>query len=147
MDFQCPFCAKWAARVDSVIEQVPTEVRVVFHHFPLSAIHAHALPAAIAAECADQQGIFPAFKKEVFHRQNEIGVTHWRDFAMEAKIPNITRFEQCIAMPTDSFPRIAHGLKLAADHRMTGTPTVWVNGQVSQPSTTALIEMARGASK
>ena len=140
MDFQCPFCARWAARVDSLIDEFPDEIQVVFHHFPLTATHPHALSAAVAAECADQQGAFRAFKSAVLLNQGDIGVKPWSAFAVEASVPDIERYERCMIMPVDSFPRIAHGRKLAADHKMSGTPTVWVNGRVDQPSLDQLRE-------
>ena len=33
MDFDCPVCAKWASRVDSLLIESPGEVQLVVHHF------------------------------------------------------------------------------------------------------------------
>ncbi|MGH7500930.1 MAG: DsbA family protein [Longimicrobiales bacterium] len=46
MDFECPFCAKWAARVDSLLEEYPRHVRLVVHHLPLS-IHSIHMPCLL----------------------------------------------------------------------------------------------------
>ncbi len=134
MDFQCPYCARWAARVDSLEREFPGTVQVVFHHFPLTSIHQHAMQAAVAAECANRQGAFRAFQKAMFATQAEIGTKSLKAYAAESGVREIPEFVRCASLSPDSFPRIAHGLKLAAVHKMRGTPTVWVNGKVSQPT-------------
>lgn len=56
MDFECPFRARWAARMDTLLAEYPSKVRLATHHFPLG-IHGHAMAAAVAVECADRQGV------------------------------------------------------------------------------------------
>jgi protein-disulfide isomerase len=51
-DFECPYCAALAARLD------PRPVRKVFRHFPVASSHPRAWPAACAAEAAGLQGHF-----------------------------------------------------------------------------------------
>lgn len=48
-DFQCPFCKKFHATLETVRGEYP-HIRIVYRNFPL-AMHALALPAARAAEC------------------------------------------------------------------------------------------------
>jgi protein-disulfide isomerase len=134
MDFECPFCAAWAARVDSLVQEFPDKVRVVLHHFPLTGIHPQAMQAAIAAECADRQGAFPAFQRIVFGQQSVLGIKPWIDFAAEANVMDIAGYAHCLSSPADSFPRIAHGIRLARMTGVRGTPTVWVNGLVARPT-------------
>jgi len=60
-DFQCPACRVFATTVKPSIvkEYVETgRVKLVFKHFPLSAIHPHAKRAAHAAACAFRQDRF-----------------------------------------------------------------------------------------
>ena len=59
-DFQCPYCARFAREVLPEVERryVATgQVALAFRHLPLP-IHALAMPAAVLAECAGQQGRF-----------------------------------------------------------------------------------------
>lgn len=56
-DFQCPACATTSAVIDDLEKEYEGKLRVVFHEFPL-AMHPHAVPAAMAAEAAGQQGQF-----------------------------------------------------------------------------------------
>jgi protein-disulfide isomerase len=47
----------------------PTEVAVVFHHFPLNG-HRFARAAALAGDCAAAQGRFAEMKEQLFARQD-----------------------------------------------------------------------------
>lgn len=143
MDLQCPACAQWALRVDSLVTEFPDQVQVVMHHFPISELHPHALPAAVAAECANRQDRFAAFARTVFSRQVLLGTMSWRDFARDAGVPDLDAFDSCADLPPDSFPRIAYGLDLALATGARGTPTVWINGELRKPSLEQLRQLVR----
>jgi protein-disulfide isomerase len=134
MDFECPYCARWAARVDSLLAEYPKQVQVVVHHFPLTNRHEYAIQAAVAAECAHQQGRYPVFQRTILTEQTLIGKKPWTAFAAASGVPDANRFEDCVALPPDSFPRIAYGMELGKRVGVRGTPTVWVNGLVQQPT-------------
>jgi len=73
-DFQCPFCARFHSQtlpliLDEYIEQ--GIVKLVFRDFPIQSIHPNALPASIAAECANEQGKFKEMHDMLFDNQNE----------------------------------------------------------------------------
>ena len=73
-DFQCPFCAKFHIQTLPAImnEYVNDDkVKLVFRDFPIQSIHPNALPASIAAECANEQGKFKEMHYILFERQNE----------------------------------------------------------------------------
>jgi protein-disulfide isomerase len=141
MDFQCPFCRAWSARLDSLAAEHPSAVQISFHHWPLP-YHEDAIPAAVAAECAHRQGAFQAFARTLFSRQEAIGGESWRAFAAVAGVPDLEAFEACSALPPDSFPRIQYGIDLATKTQARGTPTIWLNGQVARPSLEELRKLA-----
>jgi protein-disulfide isomerase len=142
MDLECPYCAAWAARVDSLMDEFPGRVQLVYHHYPLPT-HARALAAAVAAECAERQSAFEAFQRVIFAEQKLLGALDWLDVAVRSGVRNLDAFCVCIAMPADSFPRIRYGVELGKRSGVRGTPTVWVNGIVHRP---ALQELRRLAS-
>ena len=127
MDFQCPFCARLVARVDSLRAEYPGEVAIVVHHFPLE-IHRFALQAAVAAECADRQGRYDEVAHLIFTKQDSLGLKPWRSYAQEAGVRELESFEACRSLPLDSFPRIGYGQSLGRRTGVRGTPTVWING-------------------
>lgn len=77
-DFQCPYCRSFYNETFSQIKEqyVDTgKVKFVYRDFPLS-FHDGAVPAALAAECARDQGgddIFFAMHDLIFEGQNELG--------------------------------------------------------------------------
>ena len=54
-DFECPYCERFHPTMLEVMEKYDGKVRWIFRHFPLS-FHPNAKPAAMAAECAGEQG-------------------------------------------------------------------------------------------
>ncbi|MEM1055085.1 MAG: thioredoxin domain-containing protein [Bacteroidota bacterium] len=53
-DFECPYCRLASSTIETVLEQYPDDVKIVYAHFPLGN-HPWATPAAIASTCAAQQ--------------------------------------------------------------------------------------------
>lgn len=129
-DFQCPYCKelwdtahpKWAAQ--------PNVYRVMHYHFPLS-FHKNAKPAAIASECAAEQGKFWPYADLLFRNAAEwtglpSASAKFSEYAQAAGL-NVAAFQSCL---TSAAPKAvvraqqAGGLKLGVQ----GTPTVYLNG-------------------
>lgn len=64
-DFECPFCARFFPTVEQVKANYANDVTIVYKHFPLS-FHQMAKPAAVAAECANEQGKFWQMHDKLF---------------------------------------------------------------------------------
>jgi protein-disulfide isomerase len=60
VDFECPFCKRHHATMQKIHAAYPSDVRIVFRHFPLS-FHQNAMQAAEAAECVSALGGNDAF--------------------------------------------------------------------------------------
>lgn len=74
-DFQCPFCRSfWQDTFPKIKSQyIDTgKVKFVYRDFPLS-FHAGAMPAAQAAECAEDQGKFWEMHDKIFSEQAKQG--------------------------------------------------------------------------
>lgn len=63
-DFQCPYCSRQAAVFDQLLTKYDN-LTIEFHHFPLS-FHDQALNAALASECAREQGKFKEMHDALF---------------------------------------------------------------------------------
>ena len=73
-DFQCPFCARFYIQtLPLILEEYIQEgkVRLVFRDFPIQSIHPNALPASVAANCANEQGKFKEMHDALFENQSE----------------------------------------------------------------------------
>ena len=75
-DYQCPFCRRSYTQVFPLLKENFINkgiVKLVFRDFPLTSIHPGALPAAQAAECADDQGKYWEMHDKIFDEQNKLG--------------------------------------------------------------------------
>lgn len=83
-DFQCPFCAKFHETTLDQIEQdyVSTgKVNFVYRDFPVQSTHPNAIPAALASECADDQGKFWDMYDKIFENQRD-----WQDLQITQSV-------------------------------------------------------------
>lgn len=128
-DFQCPFCARAQATIETVRRRHPDRVAVVFRHFPLDAIHPHARTAALAAECAAEQGRFHAYHDALFAAQDSIGVRAWDEFAAQAGVGNLPAFRECVASRRHA-PAVERDARVAAGLGLQVTPSLIVNGEL-----------------
>lgn len=138
-DFQCPHCARFAVEAMPLIEELLAEdagLRFEFHHFPLTSIHANAIPAAEAAECiaAANQGTATFFEIStlIFDRMQAWG-------QLPDTGPYFVRLAQEAGLVTDGVAQcladrqhMAH-IQESATHAarelgVQGTPTVFVDG-------------------
>lgn len=55
-DLECPFCKKFHPTMQQLLSEYPNDVRWVYRHFPLDAIHSKARKEAEATECAGELG-------------------------------------------------------------------------------------------
>jgi protein-disulfide isomerase len=98
-DYQCPFCKRFHERSwpELKAKYVDTgKVRFVVRDLPLS-FHSQALPAAIAARCAGQQGHFAAVFEALFAAP-ELSAAAIRGVVARAGVAG-PAYEKCAANP------------------------------------------------
>jgi protein-disulfide isomerase len=126
-DFQCPACARMRTTLATLRLRHPDHVAIVFHHYPLDTIHPHARTAAVAAECAAEQGRFEAFHDALFARQWELGRRPWEAYAKDAALADPPGFVRCLDERRYA-RRVESDLALGRRIQIGGTPTVIING-------------------
>jgi len=133
-DFQCPFCARvYATLENDVLKAYGDKVRFVFKNFPLSSIHPWAGDAALASECAFQQGNdqFWAVYNGLFSKQGDITKENLKDRAGEIARDaglDVPRFQECFdgRKAQDAVDANVHE---ASALGVNSTPTFFVNGR------------------
>ncbi len=125
-DFQCPFCARAEASIKSVREKYGDKVKLVFMDFPLPA-HNHAMDAARAARCANEQGKFWPFHDALFADQSKLAPADLKATAKRLGLDS-KQFDACVdsskyeaAVRQDE----KYGQQLGVD----GTPTFYIDGR------------------
>ncbi|MEI6225927.1 MAG: thioredoxin domain-containing protein [Deltaproteobacteria bacterium] len=124
-DFQCPYCARAVPAVKEL--EGNKNVRVVWKHLPLS-FHPNAMPAALAAEAAREQGRFWEMHDKLFANQAGLSEATYLAYARELGL-DLKRFQEAMQSPRTR-ARVQEDLAAAGDAGVTGTPTFVVNGEV-----------------
>jgi protein-disulfide isomerase len=133
-DFQCPHCRTFHNAFTQVVEEAPGTVLLEFYHFPLSS-HKVAEPAARAAECAGEQGVFQQMTAALFSEQSRLGETRFPELAGVAGVVDLAVFDSCM-VSDDTRKRVAADRALGKELSIPGTPTVIINGWLySSPPT------------
>ncbi len=125
-DLQCPFCARFALQTFPELRRnyIDTgKIHYAAHDLPLT-YHPFAVPAAVAARCAGEQGKFWEYRHELFVQQSRLGAAPYAEIA-QAQGLDVTRFESC---RTDGRAEAAvrAAAQLARSQGITSTPTFMV---------------------
>lgn len=104
-DFECPFCKRFHDEVYPTIKREYVDkglVRMAYVQFPLTSIHRHALPAAIASMCAAEQGAdkFWPMHDKLFNTQNRwktlpSAAAYFDSLAVASKV-DARRWRDCV---------------------------------------------------
>lgn len=125
-DFQCPFCGRSQETMAQLESNYAGRVTRVFKHFPLTQIHPNAMTAAIASECARNQGKFGEYRDILFANQQSLSSGDLKNYAaglgMDAAI-----FNQCLD-GEQTRPIVERDMAEGTRRGISGTPTFYLNG-------------------
>jgi protein-disulfide isomerase len=85
-DLQCPACKQNESVLEEVRNNYKEEVHWVFKHNPLSDLHPLAIPAAEAAQAANEQGKFWEYMYRIYKNQDTISTKLFTSVAEELKL-------------------------------------------------------------
>jgi protein-disulfide isomerase len=109
-----------------VLEQYPSNVKVVFKHYPLNS-HLYSRQAAAAAIAADRQGRFWEYHDLLFKNHTQLNDQKIRDIAMVLGL-DMDRFQKDLMDPQIQ-AIINQDRSEAAGVGVRSTPTVFINGK------------------
>ena len=138
-DFQCPFCAKFHIQtLPAIMNEYINDgkVKLVFRDFPIQSIHPNALPASVAAECANEQGKFKEMYDVLFVNQKE-----WNNQKLDDVIITFTQYASEMGLEEREFnsclknekyiEEIQKDLEDGKTYGVSGTPQFFVgNDQI-----------------
>jgi len=136
-DFQCPFCAKFHIQTLPAIMNEYIEkgtVKLVFRDFPIQSIHPNAVPASVAAECANEQGKFKEMHDILFEKQNQ-----WSNLETIYAIELFNQYSSDIQLEQEQFSsclstakyvkEIQNDLNDGRTYGITGTPGFFIGNE------------------
>jgi protein-disulfide isomerase len=133
-DFQCPFCARFHTQTLPLLLENYIDtgmVKLVYRDFPIQNIHPNAIPAAVAAECANEQGKFWQYHDMLFENQDKWNkleskeaVLVFGQYASDMRLDQ-EQFDTCLR--TGKYiDEIRNDLDDGREYGVTGTPGFFV---------------------
>ncbi|HBO17002.1 MAG: DSBA oxidoreductase [Candidatus Moranbacteria bacterium GW2011_GWE2_35_2-] len=130
-DFQCPYCQKFQESVDQVLKEYGDKITFVYKQLPLVSIHPSAMSAALASECANEQGKFLEYSGKLFSEQavwsKEAGVSRFKAYASQLGL-NSGEFGKCLDEKKYQ-EKIDADVAEAQAFGISGTPALFINDQ------------------
>ena len=132
-DFQCPFCSRvYTTLENDVLKDYGDKVRFVFKNFPLP-MHPWAEDAAVASECAFQEGNdkFWLMYNGLFSKQGDITKDNLKEKASAIAKDgglDVAKFQDCFDNKKTK-DAVDADVKEATSLGVNSTPTFFVNGR------------------
>lgn len=144
-DYECPFCGDAEVAIRELLTEYDDEVRYVWRHLPLNDVHANAQLAAEAAEAAAAQGKFWEMHDLLIAHQNALLLPSLRGYAREIGLDEERFWDEL--RQREHAARIAEDVESADASRVTGTPSLFVNGRHSEGAydSASLADLVRAA--
>ncbi len=127
-DFECRACKSITDTLEIIRNTYPNDIKVVWKHFPNESLHAKALPAAIAAQCAQSQGIFWQYHDKLFEQQEILSDSQYLQIARGLNM-DIKRFQSC-TQQQDTLPIVQRDFEEALALGLKATPTVYIGEEI-----------------
>ena len=137
-DFQCPACASYQTLINQLKEELGSEIKIIFRHYPLSNIHPNAHLAAQASEAAANQGKFwqmhdLLFKNQNFWSELEDPEEEFNQYAIDLKL-NLKQFTTDLTSK-ETIDKIGSNYQSGVKAGVNSTPSFFINGKkISNPA-------------
>jgi protein-disulfide isomerase len=126
-DYQCPFCKRAHPTVEQVLKEYKDKVKFVYLDYPLP-FHPMAMPAAQAVHCAEDQGKFWEYHKNLFEAAGDLSKADLTKRATDLGL-DAAAFEACTTSNKhDSLIKTNYDDGAALG--VTGTPAFFINGRI-----------------
>lgn len=129
-DYECPYCRSSASHLRNALTQ--GDIALVYRHLPLPG-HPRAYSAAIAAECAGEQGRFWAYHDHLYtndtwQRDRRTDAEVFESIAQSAEVEDPEAFRRCFETEAPA-GKINSDIAAANELGIRSTPSFLVNGQ------------------
>ncbi len=126
-DFQCPACKSAQSTVKEIVDTFGDRIAFSYRHFPLLSIHPQAFRAALASECANDQGKFWEYHDKLFEMQPAFSRDELVGYARGLQLDEPS-FAACLDSKAKS-DLIREDMREGETRNVRGTPTFFVNDE------------------
>jgi len=136
-DYQCPFCARFYTQTLPLLKEEYIDqgkVNFVYRDFPIQSIHPNALPAAVAAECADDQNKYWEYHDILFERQDswakqdsDLVMSTFSQYATDIGLEQ-GQFDTCLGSGK-YLQEVQNDLNDGRNYEVTGTPGFFIGNE------------------
>jgi protein-disulfide isomerase len=126
-DFRYPYTAMARPVLESLVDEYPNAIQLVFRHFPISSAHRQAALAAEAVEAAGAQGMFWEMHDMLFAHQDQIKFENLRLFARLIGLAG-ERFDHDL-MGHRYWAEVQQDVRHGIQDGISDTPTLFINGR------------------
>jgi protein-disulfide isomerase len=137
-EFECPYCARMAPLIDSLVLANRDKIRLVFKHFPLS-FHKNAPAAAAAAIAAHKQDKFWEYYFALSPNFSSLNEETFVSIAEKVGL-NVEQFKKDMVLDKEKQDIIDRDMKLGMEVGVQGTPNFYINGKRQDRFSPALID-------
>ncbi len=123
-DYTCKYCQEYALELEKILKRNPNKIRIIWKHFPLNQNY---YTAAIAAECAAEQGKFWEYSHKIYSYKDKYTNDFYLNAAANLNL-DVAKFSTC-------FTSDKYQAKIQADYYegiikgVLGAPATFINGE------------------
>lgn len=142
-DYECSYCRSFFTQIFPELKKQYIDtgiVRFIHKDLPLRKIHPQAMAAAMAANCAGEQGRFWEMHRALFITPNQLSAALYRNLAQELKLDQ-AKFSACLNNPQRE-REVMRDMEEATRLGITGTPSFLV-GKIQGEKLT-MMSLAKG---
>lgn len=129
-DFECPYCQAY----DEIIMQAKNvygdKLAIIFRQYPMAQIHDYAMNAALASECASEQGKFWEMYTELFkaNKERRLNDDEIKKLGVTLKLDD-KKYQECLKAEKYR-EKIVKQFDEGKAAGVNGTPTSFLNGDI-----------------
>jgi protein-disulfide isomerase len=125
-EFQCPYSGRAKGTLEELRKIYKDDLQISFRHYPLP-FHSNAMPAAIAAVAAAEQGKFWEMHDKIFAHQQALTPADLEKYAAEIGL-DMAKYKAAIENPKTK-EKVEADLKMGNNFGVQGTPSFFMNGR------------------
>jgi protein-disulfide isomerase len=127
-DFTCGYCRTVQSVLMQLQDAYPEQLRIVYRDFPRAGSDSLAFNAALAAECANDQGKFVEMHDMLFRNQPRFDRSSIQGYA-ETLALDIEQFDECMQSEAQ-WNEIRQDYADGVEYGVSVTPTFFINGEI-----------------